>query len=81
MTDHAIVQDRLNSDPEYRSAFFRDPAGTLRSGGIAVSDEKEKALADFVRQALAAAALDPMTKSRSTQAPPAEFSPSLGVDR
>jgi hypothetical protein len=80
MTDPTSVQDRLNADPAYRSAFFCDPAATLRAAGVAVSAEKEEALAAFARQALAAAALDPMTKLRSTRAPPAELRPRLGAD-
>jgi len=80
MTDYAVIQDRLNSDPDYRRAFFRDPAATLRSAGVAASEEEERALAGFARQALALAARDLVTRSGSAPPSPADLDTRAGAD-
>ena len=80
MTDYLAIQERLNCDPDYRRAFFRDPAATLRSAGVVASEEKERALAGFARQALAVAARDQVTRSRSTPPSPADLDTRAGAD-
>jgi hypothetical protein len=55
MADTAKIQQRLNTDAEYRKKFLRDPAGTLREEGVVVTPDKEKSLNNFVQQASSAA--------------------------
>jgi len=55
MAEYPKIQERLNTDPEYRKRFLREPAAVLREGGMTITPEKEKQLTEFVKQASAAA--------------------------
>jgi hypothetical protein len=44
MSDLAHLEERLNSDHEYRKAFMSNPVGVLKDAGISLSEEMGRQL-------------------------------------
>lgn len=50
MVDLKAIQDRLNSDEDYRNEFLRDPVELFRREGLVLGDSHVKQLRDLVNE-------------------------------
>lgn len=51
--DLGKLEERLNdkmANDEFKQAFFKDPAGTLKSEGLILPSDKEKTLIELVKR-------------------------------
>jgi hypothetical protein len=48
--DLRSFQERLNSDAEFRSEFFKNPVKTLEAAGLVLPDAAKKRLTDLVNE-------------------------------